>query len=138
MKRIIPVFTVLAAIALALPASHAQILTGAQAQKSPQAEVFLAYSKALIGQGIDAASAYMTPEKLAEMEDMLKQFGEEGFREFQAKMRNEPQGEARRKQIEKVEVKGDHAVLEARDGPGVVSVAFLVRTNDGWKIGVRR
>ena len=138
MKRIIPVFTVLAAIALALPASHAQILTGAQAQKSPQAEVFLAYSKALIGQGIDAASAYMTPEKLAEMEDMLKQFGEEGFREFQAKMRNEPQGEARRKQIEKVEVKGDHAVLEARDGPSVVSVAFLVRTNDGWKIGVRR
>ena len=138
MKRIIPVFTVLAAIALALPASHAQILTGAPAQKSPQAEVFLAYSKALIGQGIDAASAYMTPEKLAEMKGMLKQFGEEGFREFQAKMRNEPQGEARRKQIEKVEVKGDHAVLEARDGPGVVSVAHLVRTKDGWKIGVRR
>ena len=70
--------------------------------------------------------------------DMLKQFGEAGFREFQGKMRSEPRGKARHKLIEKVVVNGDNAVLEARDGPNVLSVAHLVRTKDGWKVGVRR
>lgn len=61
MKLTIRMFAVLAAIALAVPASHAQTLTGAQAQKSPQAEAFLAYEKALIAGGLDAAAPYMTP-----------------------------------------------------------------------------
>ena len=137
-KRTIPVFAVLAAIALALPLSHAQALTGAQAQKSPQAEVFLAYEKALIAQGMDGARPYITPEKLEDLKSMVKHFGEEGFKQFQDKMRSGAQGEARRKQIEKVEVKGDYAVLEARDSPNVVTEQHLVKTKDGWKVGVRR
>ncbi len=138
MKPTIPVFAVLAAIALAVPLSHAQTLTGAQAQKSPQAEVFLAYEKGLIAQGMDGARPHMTPEKLEDLKSMVKHFGEEGFKQFQDKMRSGAQGEARRNQIEKVEVKGDYAVLEARDSPNVVTEQHLVKTKDGWKVGVRR
>ena len=87
MKPTIPVFAVLAAIALAVPLSHAQTLTGAQAQKSPQAEVFLAYEKGLIAQGMDGARPHMTPEKLEDLKSMVKHFGEEGFKQFQDKMR---------------------------------------------------
>ena len=43
MKLMLRVFAVLALIALAVPASHAQTIIGAQAQKSPQADAFLAY-----------------------------------------------------------------------------------------------
>ena len=111
-------------------------LTGEQARKSPQAEVFLAYEKALLWQGIDAAGAYMTAERLAGMKAQVKQFGEDGFKQMQAERRKStPQGEARRKQIEKVVVDGDSAVLEARSGPNDVDVARLVKMKDGWMIG---
>ena len=110
-------------------------LTGEQARKSPQAEVFLAYEKALLWQGIDAAGAYMTAERLAGMKAQVKQFGEDGFKQMQAERRKStPQGEARRKQIEKVVVDGDKAVLEARDGPNSVDEVRLAKTKDGWKI----
>lgn len=116
-----------------------QTLTGAQAPKSPQADVFLAYEKALLNDGIDAASVYMTPERLADMQEMLKQFGPESFKEFQAKMRSvTPLGEARRKQIEALVVDGDTAVLTARSGPNMLDEVRLVRTKDGWKIGKGR
>ena len=132
MKRTIPVFAVLAAIALALPASHAQTLTGAQAQKSPQAEVFLAYEKALLWQGIDAAGAYMTPKRLAEMKEMFKKFS---FEEFQTETRKRrAQGEARRRQIENLVVDGDYAELKVINGPNDVDTMRLVKTKDGWKI----
>lgn len=112
-----------------------QTLRGAQAQKSPQAEVFLAYEKALLWQGLDAASTYMTPEKLADMRSMIEQFSADGFKEFQTRRRaSTPRGEARRRQIEKVVVEGDSAVLEARSGPHDVAVARLAKTKDGWKI----
>jgi hypothetical protein len=112
-----------------------QTLTGAQAQKSPQAEVFLAYEKALLGEGIDAAGAHMTAERLAGMKDQIKQFGAEGFKQMQTERRKStPQGEARRKQIEKVVVDGDNAVLNARDGPNSVDEVRLAKTKDGWKI----
>ena len=107
-----------------------QTLSGAQAQKSPQAEVFLAYEKALLWQGIDAAGAYMTPEKLAEMKADIKQMGADGFKEFQTKRREStPQGDARRIRIEKLVVDGDYAVLETE-----TDEARLVKTKDGWKI----
>jgi hypothetical protein len=110
-------------------------LTGAQAQKSPQAEVFLAYEKALLWEGIDGAGAHMTVERLVGMKDQIKQFGAEGFKQMQIERRNTtPQGEARRKQIEKVVVDGDSAVLEVRNGPNDVDVARLAKTKDGWKI----
>jgi len=113
----------------------AQTLTGAQARKSPQAEVFLAYEKALLWQGIDAAGAHMTAERLEGMKAQIQQFGADGFKQMQAERRKStPQGEARRKQIEKVVVDGDNAVLEARNGPNDVDVARLVKTKDGWKI----
>jgi hypothetical protein len=135
MKLTIRLFAVLAAFALAVGAGHAQTLTGAQAQKSPQAEVFLAYEKALLWEGIDAAGAHMTAERLAGMQDMIKQSGADGFKQMQAERRKSTaQGEARRKQIEKVVVDGDKAVLEARDGPNSVDVARLAKTKDGWKI----
>jgi hypothetical protein len=120
-------------------AAKPQTLTGAQAQKSPQADVFLAYEKALLNDGIDAASVYMTPERLADMQEMLKQFGPEGFKDFQAKMRaSAPQGEARRKQIETLVVEGDSAVLTARTGPNMLDEVRFVRTKDGWKISKGR
>jgi hypothetical protein len=110
-------------------------LTGEQAQKSPQAEVFLAYETALLWQGIDAAGAYMTRERLANMHEQIAQFGADGFKEMQTQRRaTTPQGEARRAQIEKVVVDGDNAVLEVRNGPNDVDVAPLANTEDGWKI----
>ena len=116
----------------------AKTLTGAQAQKSPQADVFLAYEKALLWQGIDAAGAHMTPQRLASMKDQLKQFGEEGFKQMQIERRKStPQGEARRKQIGKVVVDGDTAVLEVRNGPNDVDQVPLAKTKDGWKVTTR-
>ena len=138
MKAMLRVFAVLALIALAVPASHAQTITGAQAQKSPQADAFLAYETALIAGGLNTARQYMTPEKLEELNSMVKNWGEEGFQQFLGRMRSGAQGEARRKQIEKVDVKGDYALLEARDSPNVVTVQHLARTRDGWKVDVRR
>jgi hypothetical protein len=140
MKLTIRVCAFLAAIALAVTASHAQTITGAQAQKSPQAEAFLAYEKALIAGGLDTASPHMTPEKLDEMKGMVKQYGEDSFKQFLNQMRGGAQGEARRKQIEKVETKGEHAVLKMRERPSdaAVSVVPLARTKDGWKVDVRR
>jgi hypothetical protein len=119
-------------------AAYAQTVTGAQAQKSPQAEAFLAYEKALLAGGLDAATPHMTPEKLDELKGMVKMFGEDGFKQFLDKMRGGAQGEARRKQINKVDVNGDHAVLEARDGPNAVTVQHLARVKDGWKVTVRK
>lgn len=138
MKLMIRVFAVLAAIALAIPSSHAQTLTGAQAQKSPQAEAFLAYEKSLLAGGLDAAQPYMTAAKLDELNGMLKTWGEDGFRQFLDRMRGGAKGEARRKQIEKVEVTGGYAVLEARDSPQVVTLQHLTKTNEGWKVDVPR
>ncbi len=96
--------------------------------------------KALIAGGLDAAAPYMTPEKLASMKSDMKQYGEDSFKQFLEQMRSGLQGEARRKLIAKIEVKGEHAVLEARDRPSDVafSVVPLVKTKNGWKIDVRR
>jgi len=134
MRRIAALFAVLAASALAAPSVHAQTLTGAQAQKSPQAEVFLAYESALIAKGMDGARPYMTAEKVEDLNSMVNAFGEEGFKQFLEKMRGGAQGEA----LEKIDVKGDRAVLEARDGPNAVTVQHLLKTSDGWKVHVRR
>jgi hypothetical protein len=72
----------------------AQTLTGAQAQKSPQADVFLAYEKALLWQGIDAAAAHMTAERLERMKAQIQQFGADGFKQMQEERRKStPQGE---------------------------------------------
>ena len=112
-----------------------QTLSGAKAQKSPQAEIFLAYEKALLWEGIDAASAYMTPERLADMKETLKQFGADGFKEFQTRRRQgTPQGDARRRQIEKLVQDGDFAVLTARSGPNELDEVPMVKLKDGWKI----
>lgn len=138
MRLLIRVLAVLAAIALASPSSHAQTLTGAQAQKSPQADAFLAYEKALLAGGLDAAQPYMTAAKFEELNGMLKTWGEDGFKQFLDRMRGGAKGEARRKQIEKVELTGSYAVLEARDSPQVVTVQHLTKTKDGWKVDVRR
>ncbi len=138
MKLMIRVFAVLAAIALAIPSSHAQTLTGAQAHKSAQADAFLAYENALLAGGLDAAQPYMTAAKLEELNGMLKTWGEDGFKQFLDRMRGGAKGEARRKQIEKIEVTGGYAVLEARDSPQVVTVQHLTKTKEGWKVDVRR
>jgi hypothetical protein len=132
---------VLGALTLSAEAQRSgpTFLTGAQAQKSPQADVFLAYEEALLSKGIDAAAVHMTPERLAAMKDMLKQFGEDGFKEFQEKQRQSvAKGEARRKQVDKVVVDGDTAVLEARSSPAFVDEVRMVKTKDGWKIAPGR
>jgi len=131
------VYSVLAAFALVATTGHAQTLTGARAQKSPQADAFLAYEKALIAGGLDAARPYMTPAKREELEGMIKTWGEEGFQQFLDRMRGGAQGAARRQQIQKVDVKGEHAVLEARDSPHTITEQHLDQTKEGWKVGVR-
>ena len=137
MIRVLAILAAVAAVAAFAPAGQAQTLTGAKAQKSAQADAFLAYEKALIAGGLDAARPYMTAAKVDDLQGMAKAFGEDGFKQFLDRMRSGAQGEARRKQIEKVEVKGDYAVLEARDGPHAVTVQHLQKMADGWKVSVK-
>lgn len=138
MKSMIRACAILVLFLFANSVSYAQTLTAGQAQKSAQADAFLAYEKALIAGGLDEARPYMTPEKLEELNGMRKSFGEDGFKQFLDRMRSGARDMARRKQIEKVEVKGDYAVLEARDGPHSVTVQYLAKTKDGWKVDIRR
>lgn len=138
MKQMIRLLATLALLALAAPASHAQTLKGVQAQKSAQADALLAYESAMIAGGLEAARPYMTPEKLEDLNGMLKSFGEDGFNQFLARMRGGAKGEARRKQIELVEVKGNQAMLEARDSPNAITVQHFAKTADGWKVDIRR
>jgi hypothetical protein len=116
--------------------AETQTLRGAAAQKSPQADAFIAYENALIDGGLDAASKYASPAKVQENQEMVKAFGIEGFRQMQAAKRaaRVPAAE-RRKQIEKVEITGDYAVLEARtERKGVLDEAAFLKTVDGWKV----
>ncbi len=138
MKRMIRVLAVLIAVVVSVSVARAETLIGAQAQKSPPAEAFLAYEKALLAGGLDGARPYMTPAKFDELEGMRKSFGEDGFRQFLDRMRGGAQGAARRKQIDKAELQGEHAMLEARDGPTVLTFQFLARTSEGWKVDIRR
>lgn len=138
MKPMIRMLAILALLVLAAPASQAQTLKGGQAQKSAQADALLAYENAMITGGLEAARPSMTPEKLEELNGMLKSFGEDGFKQFLGRMRGGAKGEARRKQIEMVEVKGNHAVLEARDSPNAITVQHFAKTADGWKVDIRR
>ena len=121
--------------------SAKQTLTGAAAQKSTQADVFIAYENALIDGGLDAAAKHAAPSKVKENQEMLKAFGADGFRQMQAakKAARLPEAE-RRKQIRKVEVKGDYATLEAEsERKGVLDVAGFEKTAGGWKVApVRR
>ncbi len=117
--------------------SETKTLTGAQAQKSPQADVMLAFERAMIEDGIEAAGAHATPGKLEDLRLMLKQIGDAGYKQFQAEMRGVPRGEARRKQIEKLMVTGDKAVISARSGPNAIDEIPLLRTPEGWKVSLR-
>jgi hypothetical protein len=110
-------------------------ITGAEAQRSPQAEVFIAFEKALVGQGLDAAGAYMTSARLADTRARIQRSGEASFKEFLDQRRaNKPRGEARRKQIWRVDIDGNYAEVGAQTGPDIEDTAVLVRTKDGWKI----
>jgi hypothetical protein len=135
MGRLAAVIGILVLTLLGGANARGQTLTGPAAQKSPQADVLLAYEHALLARGIEAAGRYMTPERLASMNAMLAQFGEQGFKEFQSRQRQiGAQGEARRRQIEKIVVTGNTAVLTARTGPNVVDEVPLTNTAEGWKI----
>jgi ketosteroid isomerase-like protein len=140
LRALAPAFLVVSLMAAGAPAS-AQTLTGAAAQKSPQADVFLLYENALIDGGLDAAAKHAAPSKVKENQEMLKAFGADGFKQMQAakKAARLPEAE-RRKQIRKVEVKGDYAYLEAEsERKGVLDVAGFEKTAEGWKVApVRR
>jgi hypothetical protein len=106
-----------------------------------QADAFIAYENALIDGGLEAAAKHAAPAKVQENEEMLKGFGADGFRQMQAAKRAVRLAPAeRRKQILKVEVRGDYAYLEASsDRKGVLDVAGFERTAAGWKVApVRR
>ncbi len=110
-------------------------IVGAEARNSPQAGVFVAFEQALFEKGLDAAGVYLTAEKLAEMRAGMERVGEAGFGEFRARRRADtPQGEARRKQVERVDIDGDYARLRAGTGLDNLHTALLLRTKDGWKI----
>jgi len=110
-------------------------IIGAEARNSPQARVFVAFEQALGEKGLDAAGVYLTPEKLAEMRATIKRVGAATFQEFQERRRaSTPQGEARRKQVERVDIDGDYARLRAGTGLDNLHTALFVKTMDGWKI----
>lgn len=112
-----------------------EIIKDAAARTTPQADVFVAFEQALIEHGIDAAGPFMTAERLAAMRATMARLGEASFREFQEKRRaTRPLGEARRQQIERVDVDGDFAEIGARIGPDSLDTALLIKTKDGWKI----
>ena len=118
-----------------------QTLKGAAAQKSAQADAFIAYENALIDGGLEAAAKFAAPSKVQENQEMVKAFGIEGFKQMQAAKRAARVApDARRKQIEKVEITGDYAYLEAKtQQKGVLDVAGFERTAAGWKVApVRR
>ena len=140
LRALAPALFVVSLMAASLPAS-AQTLTGAAAQKSSQADAFIAYENALIDGGLDAAAKHAAPSKVKENQEMLKAFGAPGFEQMRAekkKARLPP--EQRRLQIKKVEVKGDYAYPEAEsERKGVLDVAGFEKTADGWKVApVRR
>ena len=137
MKPAIRLSAILVLLVLVAQASQAQVLRAAQAQKSAQADALLAYENALISGGLDAARQHMTPEKLDDLNGMRQSFGENGFKQFLDRMRRGARDMARRKQIETVEVNGDYAVLEARDGPHSLTLQYLAKTKDGWKVDIR-
>ncbi len=117
------------------PAAESTTRTGAMAQYSPQADVFLQFEEALLDHGIDATAPYVTPARMAQMKSDLAQFGADGFREFQQQMRAAtPCGDARRAQIESLVVTGDKAVLNARSGPHMVDEVHLAKVGNDWKI----
>jgi len=140
-RRRVLALVLLTAMSVVPAIASAQTLTGAAAQKSPQADVFLRYENALIDGGLDAAAKHAAPSKVKENQEMLKAFGADGFKQMQAakKAARLPDAE-RRKQIRKVEVKGDYAYLEAEsERKGVLDVAGFEKTADGWKVApVRR
>ena len=110
-------------------------ITGLEAQSSPMADAFVAFEQALVEQGLDAAGAFMTPEKLAELRARIARLGEQSFREFQAARRESTlRGEARRRQIERVDIDGDHAQVGARSGPDAWHTALLVKTQGVWRV----
>ena len=141
-RRRLVALVLVSAMSSGLPlCAGAQTLTGAAAQKSPQADVFLLYENALIDGGRDAAAKHAAPSKVKENQEMLKAFGADGFKQMQAAKKAARLPEAqRRKQITKVEVKGDYAYLEAEsERKGVLDVAGFEKTADGWKVApVRR
>ena len=152
LRRRVAVFAVLLMSGAPLFSAHAQdraakgtgatqTLKGAAAQKSPQADVFIAYENALIDGGLEAAAKHAAPAKVQENQEMVKAFGIEGFKQMQAAKRaaRVPAAE-RRKQIQKVEITGDYAYLEAEtEQKGVPDVAGFAKTADGWKVApVRR
>ena len=141
-RRRVVALLLASAMSAGLPAAaQAETLTGAAAQKSPQADVFLLYENALIDGGLDAAAKHAAPSKVKENQEMLKAFGADGFKQMQAAKKAASLPEAqRRAQIKKVEVKGDYAYLEAEsERKGVLDVAGFEKTADGWKVApVRR
>ena len=78
LRALAPAVFALSLMAVSLPAS-AQTLSGAAAQKSPKADVFIAYENALIDGGLDAAAKHAAPSKVKENQEMLKAFDAPGF-----------------------------------------------------------
>ena len=64
MKQTSRFLALLCLMVLLVPMGYAQTLLGAKAQKSPQADAFLAYENALIARGLEAARPYMTADKV--------------------------------------------------------------------------
>ncbi len=122
--------------AQAKPKAPMQTLTGAAAQKSPQADLFVAYEQALLDGGLEAADKLMSPAKRAEVKEMLQAFGADGFKQMQDEKRKSRVSPAElRKRILKVEITGDYAYLEAKsDRPNVLDVAAFEKTAEGWKV----
>jgi len=106
-------------------------LTGAEAQNSPQATVYLAYEETMIKEGWSSAlKKYATPQRLALIQEQMRSPGaEEEFKQFRAEMKASlPKGEARRKQVKKVTINENEAKLQMETG----EEEDLVRLGGKW------
>jgi hypothetical protein len=109
-------------------------LTGAEAQKSPQADAYLAWVQA-VPKGLDALTPLMTPQRIAEMKQAVEQMGADKFgKAIQQEAASKPKGDALRKTITSVLVDGNRALLRAKlkGGSEVVPMTLL---GGAWKLG---
>ena len=106
-------------------------LLGAAASKSPLAKVYLDFEAAMREGDLSAARKFATPTRMALMEEMKEHFGEEAF--LQQVKEFIPETKVREKQIDRLVVREDRAILSAREEGGVMSIP-LKKIDGQWLV----
>ena len=80
---------------------------------------------------LSAARKFATPTRMALMEEMKEHFGEEAF--LQQVKEFIPETKVREKQIDRLVVREDRAILSAREEGGVMSIP-LKKIDGQWLV----